>query len=105
MVYFQFLRNQVQGVSSGIGQQQQIATGVMETIKGFVPKVQAAWIGGDADAFAADVGRKIIPAMVELIAAIGGVNLNLSKATGFVDQADAKSKGMADALGDEFSKI
>ena len=105
MVFFQFIRGSVQSVSSGIGQQQQIATGVMETIKGYVPKVQAAWVGGDADAFAADVGRKIVPAMVELIAAIGGVNLNLTKATGIVDQADAKAKGMASALGDEFSKI
>ena len=105
MVYFQFIRNSVQGVSSGISQQQQIATGVMQTIQGYVPKVQAAWIGGDADAFAADVGRKVIPAMVELIAAIGGVNLNLGKATNIVDQADSKAKGMADQLGDLFSKI
>jgi|SwirhirootsSR2_FD_contig_111_768385_length_897_multi_3_in_0_out_0_3 uncharacterized protein YukE len=105
MVYFQFLRSAVQGVSSGISQQQQIATGVMETIRGFVPKVQSAWVGGDEEAFAADVGRKILPAMAELIAAIGGVNLNLTKATGIVDQADAKSKSMADQLGDQFSQI
>jgi WXG100 family type VII secretion target len=105
MVFFQFLRSQVQSVSSGIGQQQQIASGVLDTIKGYIPKVQSAWIGGDADAFAADVNRKIVPAMMELIAAIGGVNLNLSKATGIVDQADAKSKSMADQLGDQFSQI
>jgi len=43
--------------------------------------------------------------MAELIAAIGGVNLNLTKATGIVDQADAKSKSMADQLGDQFSQI
>jgi hypothetical protein len=105
MVYFQFLRSSVQSVSSGITQQQQIATGVMETIQGFVPKVQGAWVGGDEEAFVADVGRKIIPAMVELIAAIGGVNLNLTKATGIVDTADSKAKGMADQLGDQFSNI
>lgn len=105
MMYFQFLRSQVQSVSSGIGQQQQIASGIMDTIKGYVPKVQSAWLGGDADAFSEDVARKIIPAMVELIAAIGGVNLNLGKATGIVDQADAKAKGMANQLGDQFANI
>jgi len=105
MVFFQFLRNQVQTVSSGIGQQVQITTGVMQTIQSFIPKVQSAWVGGDEEAFAADVQRKIIPAMIELIAAIGGVNLNLTKATGIVDQADAKSKGLADQLGDQFNNI
>jgi hypothetical protein len=104
-MYLQFLRSSVQSVSSGIGQQQQIASGVMETIKGYIPKVQSAWIGGDADAFAEDVGRKIVPAMVELIAAIGGVNLNLGKATSIIDQADSKAKGMADQLGDMFGNI
>ena len=55
MVFFQFLRSQVQSVSSGIGQQQQIASGVLDTIKGYIPKVQSAWIGGDADAFTRQV--------------------------------------------------
>jgi uncharacterized protein YukE len=105
MMYFQFIRSAVQSVSSGIGQQQQIASGVMQTIRGFIPKVQGAWIGGDADAFAEDVNRKILPAMAELIAAIGGVNLNLTKATGILDAADAKSKSKVDSLGDQFSKI
>jgi uncharacterized protein YukE len=102
---FQFLRNEVSGVMAGIGQQQQIVSGVLDKIKSFVPKVQSAWIGGDADEFAADVGRKVVPAMIELIAAIGGVNLNLTKATGVVDNADGKAKGMANQLGDLFDKI
>jgi WXG100 family type VII secretion target len=103
--YFQFVREQVSNVSSGVQQQRQQTEQVLETIKSFVPKVQSAWIGGDADEFAADVGRKIVPAMIELIAAIAGVNLNLSKATGIVDQADQKCKGMADQLGDLFGQI
>ena len=70
-----------------------------------VPKIQGAWIGGDANEFASDVARKLIPAIMELIAAIGGVNLNLTKATGVVDQADAKIKSLADGLGDMFDKI
>ena len=77
-MFLQFLRGEVSNVIAGVGQQQQITSQVMDQIKSFVPKVQAAWIGGDADAFAEDVARKIIPAMIELIAAIGGINLNLT---------------------------
>src|SRR5258706_13046324 len=79
-MFLQFLRGEVSNVIAGVGQQQQITSQVMDQIKSFVPKVQSAWIGGDADEFAADVARKIIPAMTELIAAIGGFNLKMEPA-------------------------
>lgn len=101
----QFLRGEVSNVMSGVGQQQQIVSGVLDTLKSYVPKVQGSWIGGDADAFAADVARKVVPAMIELIAAIGGVNLNLTKATSAVDSGDAKAKGMVGQLADLFGSI
>jgi uncharacterized protein YukE len=104
-MFLQFLRGEVDNVIAGVGQQQQITSQVMDQIKSFVPKVQAAWIGGDAEAFAEDVAREIIPAITELIAAIGGVNINLSSATGIVDQADQKAQGMANQLGDLFGQI
>jgi len=104
-MFIQFLRNEVSNVTATVGQQQQIAGQVLDQIKSFVPKVQSAWIGGDADEFASDVARKIVPAMTELIAAIGGVNLNLGSATGIMDAADGKAQGMANNLGDLFSKI
>lgn len=104
-MFLQFLRDQVENVVSTIGQQQGIASNVLSQIRSFIPKVQSAWIGGDADEFAADVNRKLVPAMVELIAAIGGINLNLNKATEIVDQADTKVKGLADNLGDLFAQI
>lgn len=104
-MFLQFIRDQVDNVTATVGQQQQVTSNVLDQIKSFVPKVQSAWIGGDADEFAADVARKLIPAMMELIAAIAGINLNLGKATGIVDQADSKVKGMADNLGEVFSQI
>jgi WXG100 family type VII secretion target len=105
MSFIQFVRGEVDNVMSGVGQQQQIVSGLLDQVKGYVPKVQSAWIGGDADEFAADVARKLVPAMMELIAAIGGVNLNLSKAINIMDQADNKVKSIADGLGDMFSQI
>jgi uncharacterized protein YukE len=105
MSFLQFVRAEVSNVSSGVSQQQQIVSGVLDQIKGYIPKVQSAWIGGDEKEFEADVMRKVVPAMMELIAAIGGVNLNLNKATSVIDQADSKVKSLADELGDIFDKI
>ncbi len=102
---FQFLRNDVSNVMSQVKKQQGQADGVLSAIKGYVPKVQGAWIGGDADEFAADVARKLVPAMTELILAIAGINVNLTKATSAVDGADSKVKGLANQLGDIFGKI
>jgi hypothetical protein len=51
------------------------------------------------------VARKVVPAMIELIAAIGGINLNLNKATNAVDSGDAKARGMVSQLGDLFGQI
>jgi uncharacterized protein YukE len=80
MSFLQFLRGDVENVMSGVEQQKQIASNLLDAIKSYIPRVSAAWIGGDRDEFAADVMRKLVPAMVELIAAIAGVNLNLTKA-------------------------
>ena len=103
--FFQFMRNDVSNVMSTVKKQQGMADGVLSAVKGFVPKVQAAWIGGDAEEFAADVARKLVPAMTELILAIAVVNVNLTQATSTVDAADGKVKGLANQLGDIFGKI
>ena len=105
MSVFQFLRDEVGNCSSMIGQQQQTTSGVLDQLKGYIPKVQQAWIGGDADAFENDVLTILVPAMLELIAAIGGININLGSATGIVDQADQKCQGLANQMGDLFGKI
>lgn len=105
MSFLQFIRNEVENVVAGVNQQKQMSENVLSSIQSYVPKVQSAWIGGDADEFAADVARKLVPAMIELIAAIAGINLNLSKATSIIDQADSKVRGMADGLGDLFGGI
>ena len=105
MSFLQFLRGPVEDVMSKVGSQQQQAQGLMDQVKGYVPKVQSAWKGGDEKEFEADVARKLVPAMTELIAAIAGINLNLSKATRVMDSADSKVKSLANGLGDMFGKI
>jgi len=105
MNFLQFLRVDVDNVMAGVGQQKQITENTLDQIKSYVPKIQAAWVGSDATEFANDVQRKVIPAMLELIAAIAGINLNLTKATNIVDQADNQCQSMAQDLASEFEKI
>ena len=105
MAFLQFIRQEVENAAASVQQQQQVTQDVMDKIQSYPGKVQGAWIGGDADEFAVDVARKVIPAITELIAAIGGINLNLSKATSTIDKADTQSQGLVSQLGDVFSQI
>ena len=105
MAFFQVIRVEVTNVISGINQQKGICSGLLDTLKSYVPKVQTAWIGGDADEFAADCTRKLFPAMTELILAIAGINANLTKATSKVDDCEKKCKSLVSGLADEFGGI
>ncbi len=102
---FQFIRGQVEQSSSMVNQAQNITQNVMQTIQTYPNIVGNAWIGGDADSFAEKVMTKLLPAIAELIAAIAGVNLNLTDATNIVDQADQKIQGMAGQISDLFGGI
>ena len=101
----QFQRQVVQELMSKVKQQHSMAEDLLQQVRGYGPTVQTAWRGGDADEFVADIGRKFVPAMTELIMAIAGINVNLTKATETVDNADKKAKGMVDGLNDIFNKI
>lgn len=104
-MFLLFIAAGVEQVMSGISQQQQICQNTLDQIKGYVPTVQQVWTGNDATEFGNDVQRKLVPASLELIAAIAGVNLNLTKSTNIVNQADNQCKGMAEELGQEFGQI
>lgn len=105
MVPLQFIREMVDNVKSSVTQQHGIGSDALEGVKATIPAIQASWIGGDSQEYAADVLRKIVPAMLELLAAIAGININLTKATSIVDQADSKVKSLAGGLSDLFGGI
>jgi WXG100 family type VII secretion target len=101
----QFQRAIVQELMGTIKKQHSTANDIMSQVKGYGPMVQGAWIGPDANEFVADIARKFVPAMTELMLAIAGINVNLTKATETVDQADSKAKSIVSNLADTFSKI
>ncbi len=102
---FQVIFGQVDQSMSMVNQAKSISTNVQQTIQGYPNIVGAAWIGGDADAFAEKVMTKLLPAIAELIAAIAGVNLNLTDALDAVNSADQKIQGYANQLGDMFGGL
>ena len=101
----QFVRSEVESVMSTVTQNHSAAQGVMGAIQKFPPLIKQSWIGGDADEFEADVARKIIPVIMALIAAIMGINTNLSDATSIMENADSESSGLVGKLGDAVGKI
>jgi WXG100 family type VII secretion target len=105
MSIFQFMFGGVSDAISQVTSQSQAVSGVQDMIKGFVPKVQGAWIGGDADEFASDVNRRLIPKIQAFIQAFSGINSNLTKSTETVQSADQQLSKLGNQIGDEFSKI
>lgn len=86
-------------------QQQQITEQNQAIVKAFGPKIQSAWIGGDADEFNADIVRKLMPKYAELALAFTGVQANLTKSSSSVSDADKKSTDLANGFADVCSKI
>lgn len=102
---FNFVRSAAEGIISQAMQQANMAQSLLDQINGFVPTVQSAWRGGDEQAFEQAVGRQLVPAMMDLIAAISGFGGGLNKAIDILDSADQKIRGIADQLGDVFNNI
>lgn len=105
MSVFQFISSGVQQSVSQIKQAKGMGQNVMSAIQQYPNKVSSAWIGGDAEAFAEKVLTKLLPAIAELIAAIAGMDLNLTDATSAVESSDQKVSKLAGGLKDVFQGI
>jgi hypothetical protein len=102
---FQLNFGQVQEISGKFGQQKDATDQNQSIVKGFGPKVQGAWIGGDADEFVQDIGRHLVPKFVEFALALTGIQVNLTKSSDATSSGDQKSSGLAQGFSDVCSKI
>jgi uncharacterized protein YukE len=71
----------------------------------FASTLGGAWIGADADAFVHEVQSRLIPEIMDLIAAIGGMPGGLNQAMDIMHSADSKAGSLAAGLGDTFGAI
>jgi hypothetical protein len=102
---FQISFGQVAELAGKFGQQKDATDQSQSTVKGFGPKVQSAWIGGDADEFVADIGRKLVPKYVELALAFTGIQVNLTRTSDTASSGDNKASKLASGFADVCSKI
>jgi uncharacterized protein YukE len=102
---FQLNFGQVAEIASKFGQQKNATDQSQSLIKSFGPKVQSAWIGGDADEFVMDIGRYLVPKYVELALAFTGIQVNLTKTSDTASSGDKKAAGLAQGFADLCSKI
>lgn len=102
---FQVLFPDLSQVQSQITNQHSAGQTVLDTVKGYVPKIVAGWTGDDSTAFANHIQSHFVPDMLAFIAAIAGVNVNIGKGIDIVNSADKSIQGLADQLGGVFDSI
>lgn len=73
--------------------------------QGMSPIQAGAWIGMGAQAFIQEVITRLIPHILELIAAIAGFGGNMGKALNIMQNADKMVSGIVGQLGDVFDRI
>jgi uncharacterized protein YukE len=99
------LQGPIMDVVGRITQQLNILQEVHGQFGNFASALGGAWIGADADAFVQDVQTRLIPEIMDLIAAISGMPGGLNQAIDVMHSADHKAGGLASGLGDMFGGI
>lgn len=104
---FKFIGKMVSGpVSRIIGQATKLDDEVLSPVKTFQNQLQGeVWTGADADKFAEEIQRDLLPKVQNVIAAIAGVQSPFTKISDAVGSTDDKMMGMAQNLGDVFDGI
>ena len=105
MSIFKLVRAPAEEAISIVKKQQGQMEDMQSKTQGYVPKVLGAWRGGDEQEFEADVQRQLIPAIMNLIAAIAGFGGNLGSVMNIFDQADSKVTSMVGGLSDTFGSF
>jgi len=87
------------------GQQKSLTEQSQGIVKAFGPKLISGWIGGDADEFNQDIGRKLMPKYAEFALAFTGIQATLTKSTDTAQGGDKKASSMAQGFADQASQI
>jgi hypothetical protein len=102
---FQLNFGQVAEIAGKFGQQKNATDQSQSIVKNFGPKVQSAWIGGDADEFVQDIGRHLVPKFIEFALAFTGIQVNLTRSSDTASSGDQKASGLAQGFSDLCGKI
>jgi len=87
------------------GQQKSLTEQSQNIVKAFGPKIVEGWEGVDAQEFAADIGRKLMPKYAEFALAFAGIQATLTKTTETAESSDKQSSSLAQGFADKASQI
>lgn len=99
------LAGPVQDVIGRIMQQIGILQDLQSQFGNFASALQGAWVGEDADAFVQEVQTRLIPEIMDLIAAIGGMPGGISRGMDLIRGADSRGRSLVAEVGDLFGSI
>jgi WXG100 family type VII secretion target len=105
MSFFMMDIGGVQSAIQQISQQHQTVQSAQDMAKQAQSTVMGSWIGGDEQAFNQAVLTKLLPAYMQLMAAIAGFGGNLTQGIDIMNSADKMVKSCADQFGGLIDQI
>jgi WXG100 family type VII secretion target len=99
MSFFMMDIGGVQSAIQQVSQQHQTVQSVQDMAKQAQQTVMGSWIGGDEQSFNQAVLTKLLPAIMQLMAAIAGFGGNLTQGIDIMSTADKAVKGLGDQFG------
>ena len=102
---FTFIQAVVSQVMSTITEQINFTEELLSQIRGFVPGLESAWQGDDAEAFIQEINSRLVPEVTASVASIGGMHVGIARASEIVLAADQKARGFVTELEGVFDKI
>lgn len=106
MAIFTFIANEITDQINSYQKQGGECERVVGNLRGGANPIQGgAWIGLGQRAYLTELLTKVVPQIMELIAAIAGFGGSLGKALGIMEQADKMVSGIVGQVGDIFDQI
>jgi WXG100 family type VII secretion target len=106
MSIFSVIADEVEEQVQQFSRQGQRAEQVVNTIRTNLQPIQnGAWTGQGGRAFIQEVVTRVVPQIMELIAAIAGFGGGIGKALNIMTNADKMVKGIVGQVSDVFSSI
>ena len=88
-----------------ITKQLNVVQEIQRSVTGFMPSLQEAWVGEDANAFLGEMQTRFIPEVGRLIAAIGCMPSSFGQWINLATETDSKNVSIAEEVGSAFDEI
>ncbi len=102
---FSFIPGIAQQALGQITKQLNVVQEIQRSVTGFMPGLQEAWVGEDANAFMGEMQTRFLPEVGRLVAAIAGMPSGIDQGINLATEADQKNVSLAEEIGSAFDGI